>query len=77
MAVAWLESDLDSLLRLASMRDAVARDPGLVALQAQITALEDRFGLSPKARRQLQWEIGKAEEKLAAAPASERRLRAV
>ena len=26
-----------------------------------MTALEDRFGLSPKARRALQWEIGKAD----------------
>lgn len=61
MAVAWLESDLDSLLRLAEMRDAVARDPKLTALQGQVTALEDRLGLSPKARRQLQWEIVQAE----------------
>jgi hypothetical protein len=27
-----------------------------------MTALEDRFGLNPKARRVLQWEIAQAEQ---------------
>lgn len=78
MTVAWLESDLDSLLRLAEMRDEVARDPKLTALQGQVTALEDRLGLSPKARRQLQWEISQAQGAVESLPqVRERKLRAV
>lgn len=62
MAVAWLEADLDALYRLAHMKDVVTRKPEVAALHAQITALEDRLGLTPLARRKLQWEISQAEE---------------
>ena len=45
---------------------------------AEIRQLEDRYGLSPIARRRLQWEIGQAEAvKRAAGPATVRHLRAV
>lgn len=47
MAATFLEADVPALLRLA---ETVA-----------MTALEDRFGLNPKSRRALQWEIGQAE----------------
>lgn len=40
-----------------------------------MTALEDRFGLSPKARRTLQWEIGRAEEAQPSAPVAVPKLR--
>lgn len=62
MATVWVDADLDSLLRLAHMKDIVSRRPEVAALHAQITALEDRLGLSPAARRKLQWEIAQAEE---------------
>ena len=76
MATAWQPADVDALIRLARLRDADARGEGSVSALAQITALEDRFGLSPKARRALQWEISSAEVASAAKP-TKRRLRAV
>lgn len=79
MASAWLDSDFDSMLRLASMRDDVFRYPDRVGLHAAITALEDRLGLSPKSRRLLQWEVSQvaAESDRSGSPAPVRRLRAV
>ncbi|MGH3029262.1 MAG: hypothetical protein ACRDNE_00570 [Gaiellaceae bacterium] len=61
MATVWLDADLDALLRLAHLKDVVARDVNKPTLHAQITALEDRLGLSPGARRKLQWEIAQAD----------------
>jgi hypothetical protein len=71
MAAAWVEADFHAVLRLAHMRDALGRDAGQPSLHAQVTALEDRLGLSPKARRQLQWEI---EQAVAANEGEERTL---
>jgi phage terminase small subunit len=67
---------------MAAMIDSVSRRPEQVALQAQITALADRFGLSPKSRRMLQWEITRANENQGSGtssptPIRQRRLRAV
>jgi hypothetical protein len=62
MATVWLDSDLGALIRLAELIDSVTRDPAQPSLQAQITALEDRLGLTPGARRRLQWEITRADE---------------
>lgn len=76
MATAWQPADVDALVRLARMRDADARGEGSTTALAQITALEDRFGLSPKARRALQWEISQADNVERLEPAK-RRLRAV
>jgi hypothetical protein len=62
MAVAWLDADVDALTRLAILRDDFARgDAPAIALGA-MQQLEDRFGLSPKARRALQWEVAQAAE---------------
>ena len=77
MATVWQPADVDPLTRLARLRDADARGEGSPTALAQITALEDRFGLSPKARRNLQWEISAAESAPAATKPSKRRLRAV
>lgn len=78
MATVWLDSDVDGLVRLARLKDCVARDVAQPSVHAQITALEDRFGLSPKARRALQWEISQAEdEEKGDAPGQRRHLRAV
>jgi hypothetical protein len=76
MATAWQPADMDALVRLARLRDADARGEGSVTALAQMTALEDRFGLSPKARRALQWEIASAESVAKSQP-TKRRLRAV
>ena len=46
---------------------------GLMAM----TALEDRFGLSPKSRRALQWEIGQAERDAPSRPVEAPKLYAV
>ena len=77
MATAWQPADVDALVRLARLRDADARGEGSVAALAQITALEDRFGLSPKARRALQWEIVSADNVSALPERGKRKLRAV
>lgn len=77
MATVWLDSDFDALVRLARLKDADARGEGSVAALAQITALEDRFGLSPKARRALQWEIVSADNVAALPERGKRKLRAV
>lgn len=77
MATVWQPADVEPLIRLARLRDADARGEGSVSALAQITALEDRFGLSPKARRALQWEINAAESSAGQSQPTKRRLRAV
>jgi hypothetical protein len=82
MAAVYLDSDLGALLRLAYLHDELGRGALSVSGHAAITQLEDRFGLSPKARQQLQWQIldqGELEQQPVSRPrsASVRRLRAV
>ena len=62
MAVTYLEADLPALFRLAGMVESKARDELGATETIAMTALEDRFGLNPKSRRQLQWEISQAEQ---------------
>lgn len=61
MATAWVEADVDSIIRLARMRDDFHRGELPVSAFGAMQALEDRFGLSPKSRRALQWEIAKGD----------------
>jgi hypothetical protein len=80
MATVWVDADVDGLARLACLRDAFARGDAAVSALPSIQALEDRYGLNPKGRRMLQWEIARSEDQAAAAPKSSgqvRRLRAV
>ena len=86
MATAWLPADVPTLVRLARIVELDNRGEASAALLAEARQLEDRFGLSPMARRRLQWEVfktaeGEADVPLpAAAAASSRprgRLRAV
>lgn len=77
MATAYLEADLPALVRLAEMVEARARGELGATETVAMTALEDRFGLSPKARRALQWEISQAEPGKAEQPANVPRLRVV
>ncbi len=62
MATTYLEADLPALNRLAEMVDDRARGELGATETIAMTALEDRFGLSPKARRALAWEISQAEK---------------
>jgi phage terminase small subunit len=60
MAVVWIESDLPALTRMCRLTDQAARGDASAAVLSEVRQLEDRFGLSPLARRRLQWEIEKA-----------------
>lgn len=77
MATTYLEADLPSLTRLAEMVDDRARGTLGATETVAMTALEDRFGLSPKARRALQWEIAQAEHSEPSRPANVPKLRMV
>ncbi|MEO5576782.1 MAG: hypothetical protein ABIR67_01565 [Gaiellaceae bacterium] len=60
MAAVFLEADVAALARLATLVDRVYRGESSARLLGEIRALEDRFGLSPLARRRLQWEVDRA-----------------
>lgn len=80
MASAWLDADVPALVRLAMLTDKLLCGEVTRDVLGEIRQLEDRFGLSPRARRALQWEIARGDEDGASAPMlirSERRLRAV
>lgn len=57
----WLEVDVDALVRLAELKEAIAAEPGKASLHAQAAKLEDALGLTPAARRRLGWEIQRAQ----------------
>jgi hypothetical protein len=58
MAAVWLEADVLGLVRLAELIDLGNREGSTpLTAMSEIRALEDRYGLSPLARRRLQWEI--------------------
>jgi hypothetical protein len=57
MAAVWIEADRVALRRAHRLVDDLA--VGRTADHGALTALEDRLGLSPLARRPLQWEIGR------------------
>src|ERR1700734_332618 len=60
MSVAYVVADESALVRLARLRERSEReDAPSAAVLREMRALEDRFGLNPKARRSLQWEISK------------------
>lgn len=61
MASAWLPADVGALRRLARLRDADERGQGVAVALPAMQQLEDRFGLNPKARRNLQWEVAQAQ----------------
>lgn len=87
MATAWLPSDVPTLVRLARIVEADNRGEATASLLAEARQLEDRFGLSPMARRRLQWEVARAGDGASGGPppaggsvrrlADVRRLRAV
>jgi hypothetical protein len=60
MSGVWLEADVPTLVRLAGLVDRLHRGESSRDVLTEIRALEDRFGLSPMARRRLQWELEQA-----------------
>lgn len=60
MAGAYVEADVSALVRLARLKDDEARGTLPLAGLGALQQLEDRFGLSPKARRALSWEVAQA-----------------
>jgi hypothetical protein len=78
MAAVYLEADVPALVRLAGLVDRVDSGEATSRVLSEIRALEDRFGLSPLARRRLQWELEQVEsEKPVRADQKGRWLRAV
>ena len=77
MATAWEDADRDALIRLARLRDDFHRGELPVSALSALQQLEDHFGLSPKARRALQWEIAKADVVDLPKRVESRRLRAI
>jgi hypothetical protein len=60
MATVWLEADVPALVRLATLIELLEQGEATAMVLAEIRQLEDRFGLSPMARRRLQWEVEQA-----------------
>jgi hypothetical protein len=61
VAALWLEADIGALERLAWLTDLTYRAAPQRHVLSEIRQLEDRFGLSPLARRRLQLELGQPE----------------
>jgi uncharacterized protein YerC len=79
MATVYTEADVPALIRLARFMDLDCRGLADSTTRSEIRQLEDRFGLSPLARRRLEWEIKQAEDGASVVPIGhrERKLRAV
>ena len=77
MAITFVEADQLALERMALLWDEIARGDTSPGKLGAVQGLEDRFGLSPKGRRQLQWEIKQAEVVEMPKKKQTRRLRAV
>jgi hypothetical protein len=57
MAAMWVESDVFGLERLAGILEMASQGAASASLLAEARQLDDRFGLSPLARRRLQWQL--------------------
>lgn len=79
MATAWEDADVDGLVRLAELKDLFARGMAPAAALAAMQQLEDRYGLNPKARQAMLWQIDRGDPGVPERPqlAEVRRLRAV
>lgn len=60
MAAVYLDADVPALVRLAVLVDLNSQGDMPMTGLMEIRNLEDRFGLSPLARRRLEWEVGQA-----------------
>jgi hypothetical protein len=70
IAVIWESCDHGAVARLCRYRSLDERDATSSTQISQLTILEDRLGLSPQARRRLQYEFDKAAGATASAPAA-------
>jgi len=61
MAPEYHSSDVHGLLIVAALRDSFWRDPSK-ELAGELRLQHREFGLTPLSRRQLQWEIERAED---------------
>ena len=79
MASVFLPADRLALERGARLVSLLELDLGDAKLLTELRHLEDRFGLSPLARRRLQWEIDTAAERVVPArrPRRDTRLQVV
>jgi hypothetical protein len=78
MATVWLESDVPALVRLGDLIEIKAKSAtGAADVAGEIRQIEDRFGLSPKSRRQLMWNVEDPADVGTELVAKVRRLRAV
>ncbi len=57
MASEWIDADVLVLRRLAVLVDLAYRGEASSTVLSEIRQLEDRFGMSPMARRRLEWEL--------------------
>jgi len=70
MAPEYIESDIDALYVLASLRDQFWRGGGVeTKTAAEIRMQEARFGATPLDRRRLEWSLDKPEAEPEAEPA--------
>ncbi len=60
MAAVFLPADVPALARAAQLVARAAAGEASATELAELRQLEDRFGLSPLARRRLQWEVEQA-----------------
>lgn len=79
MATQWNEGDVPGLIELAILRQAFME--GDMSVRSEVRQRADRFGLTPKGRRDLRWVITEADAERAGLPdeplASVTRIRAV
>jgi len=72
MADEWVDADVPSLIGIAALIEMFWTQPD-ARLLAEIRMQQREYGLSPLSRRQLQWEIKRAEGTTPVAPAGPRR----
>lgn len=78
MATVWEDADIEGLVRLAELKDLFARGKAPASALPAMQQLEDRYGLNPKSRQAMLWQIDRGEEPAPARQVAEvRRLRAV
>jgi hypothetical protein len=68
MAAMYIDADMGALVRLARLQDDLAAGRLPPSTHAMVTQLEDRFGLTPRSRQQLMWQIAPHEPVIPARP---------
>lgn len=63
MATEWDAADLSTVLRMAMLHDQALRGTATGVQLRELRMLEDRFGLSPKARRTMRWAIDEGDKR--------------